>query len=391
MAKKRHLTWHRPSRRWKKQIDGVVYHFGYGKSESDTKAYKLAEKKYLQFIEERERKRPVEIPLAKATVADIAEKYVQQLESRHRRVKQINGHAPNGESTSRTRREVSASYVSRVASCLHQFLGFVGSDKLFHSVSALALEDYRNHVLALPVSEQTGRPISPRTAKDRLAEVKAFMVWAYEMELCDLPRNLRRYAQVDLPEPTPTVFTSEELGELWKASSQRMRCLMALALNCGFGQQDLSDLRVGEIDFTGQFIDRRRSKTGVRARHKLWPMTVALLKKELDGDAQDDLAFRTASGTPLVTSELRDGKLKRSDTVKCQFWRLMRKVKLDGGRGFYSLRKTGASQIERIDPAVTEMYLAHSERGMKRNYAERDWDRLGRTLDQLETHFNLKA
>jgi len=36
-------------------------------------------------------------------------------------------------------------------------------------------------------------------------------------------------------------------------------------------------------------------------------------------------------------------------------------------------RKTGASEIEKIDPTVTEMYLAHSEKGMKRNYAERDW------------------
>jgi len=40
--------------------------------------------------------------------------------------------------------------------------------------------------------------------------------------------------------------------------------------------------------------------------------------------------------------------------------------------------------IERIDPAVTEMYLAHVEVGMKRAYAERDWGRLERALGRME-------
>ncbi len=54
------------------------------------------------------------------------------------------------------------------------------------------------------------------------------------------------------------------------------------------------------------------------------------------------------------------------------------------GRGFYCLRKTGASLIEKIDPLATEMYLSHAEPGMKRSYAERDWDRLGRALIEME-------
>ena len=49
------------------------------------------------------------------------------------------------------------------------------------------------------------------------------------------------------------------------------------------------------------------------------------------------------------------------------------------GRG-----ETGASLVERIDPAVTEMYLSHAEPGMKRAYAERDWARLARALERME-------
>jgi len=41
------------------------------------------------------------------------------------------------------------------------------------------------------------------------------------------------------------------------------------------------------------------------------------------------------------------------------------------------------------DPSVTEMYLAHAERGMKRNYAERNWAALDQALVALEQVFRL--
>lgn len=40
--------------------------------------------------------------------------------------------------------------------------------------------------------------------------------------------------------------------------------------------------------------------------------------------------------------------------------------------------------IGSIDPAVTEMYLPHSEKGMKRAYAQRGWQRLEKALNQME-------
>lgn len=40
--------------------------------------------------------------------------------------------------------------------------------------------------------------------------------------------------------------------------------------------------------------------------------------------------------------------------------------------------------IEQIDPAATEMYLAHAEPGMKRAYAQRNWSRLDRALKKME-------
>ena len=51
------------------------------------------------------------------------------------------------------------------------------------------------------------------------------------------------------------------------------------------------------------------------------------------------------------------------------------------------MRKTAASEVETIDPAVTEMFLGHSEKGLKRHYAERDWARLDAAIEQMQTIF----
>lgn len=76
--------------------------------------------------------------------------------------------------------------------------------------------------------------------------------------------------------------------------------------------------------------------------------------------------------------------MSKSDAVKNAFWRLRKKVGIGEGMGFYTLRKTGASLVEKIDPLAGEMYLSHIERGMKRHYTQRDWERLQRALAKVE-------
>ena len=343
MAKKRLLTWHKPSKRWKKQIDGVVHYFGYGRSEDDSKLRQQAEQKYLEFMDRRLRHEPVAVPLGQASLADVFEKYMQQLEQRHQ----------GG--------DISASYLDRSRRMLGHFLNFIGSRVPFATVGELCLEDYRTRVLSKLCSAEDRDAITPWTAKDRLSHVKTFVTWAYEMHLLEqMPRNLSKFARVEMPEPKPKIFTVEELDTLWDAACPRLRCFIALALNCGYGAKDIADLRVNEIDFVKGCIDRRRSKTKIRARHKLWSLTLQLVTAEMEPDAKgDDLAFRTKlrNGNALVQSRWVDGKYKRSDSISCMLWRVQRNTAINEGRSFYSLRRTGATMIERINPTVTEMYF----------------------------------
>ena len=157
MAKKRLLTWHGPTKRWKKQIDGVVHYFGYGKSQNDTKAYKIAEKKYLEFQDKRQRSKSISISLQETTIGDICEKYLQTLEQRY------------------CRDDLSASHLSKVQSCLKHFLEYLGHRVPFSSVQALILADYRNHVLGLVANGAGRERITGWTAKDRLSQVKALI------------------------------------------------------------------------------------------------------------------------------------------------------------------------------------------------------------------------
>ncbi len=62
--------------------------------------------------------------------------------------------------------------------------------------------------------------------------------------------------------------------------------------------------------------------------------------------------------------------------------------RINGQRGFYCLRKTAATEIEKITPPpplVTETFLAHAERGMKRHHAERHFELLDEALVRMET------
>ena len=113
----------------------------------------------------------------------------------------------------------------------------------------------------------------------------------------------------------------------------------------------------------------RSHGSGGMAKHKLWQVTQDFLQEQKRPAAEDaDRFFVTEDGNPLVVRELVDGKFAQSDAIKCSFWRIQRKTGINSGRGFYSLRKTGATLIEAIDPLVTEMYLAHAEPGQKRAY-----------------------
>lgn len=360
--------------RWRKQIDGKMRYFGSVDPKQVNFSYRESERRYLNFLAEREVKLPIEIKVAKLTVEDFGEKYLQSCYTRYERG------------------DISATWFEKIRISVCHFVDYLQTDLPLSKLNEMHLDDYRNYTLSLPISTSTNKSISLWTAKSRLDIVKLMIKWGYQMALIEtLPRNLDGYARITIPEPTVNRFSREEINTLYSAASERTKMFMLLALNCGFGQTDISSLRNSEFQMSENRIVRKRTKTGVHCEFALWPLTIEMLKKHgtLDGKPNDRV-FLSQSGHPLVREYFIDDKFKRTDAIRSAFFRLMKKIDMPNHRGFYSLRKTAASEIEVIDPAVTEMFLAHSEKGQKKNYAERDWARLDKAIMELRESFELK-
>jgi len=172
---------------------------------------------------------------------------------------------------------------------LDDFSGFI-RDRTEHTraseITAIDLDCYRSIQKHL---QSTGE-ISAATVRKRLLCLKQFLEWCYEIEAIEhLPRNVnRKFTRVDMPEAEPKRFTSDEIRALWReapnqpfsGSSRRLRLCIALALNCGYNPTCIASLEHGHINWETGMIDRPRHKTRGRQVHKLWPITLELLRRE---------------------------------------------------------------------------------------------------------------
>ena len=134
--------------------------------------------------------------------------------------------------------------------------------------------------------------------------------------------------------------------------------MILLAINCGFGQTDISSLPLKAIELEGGWIEFPRPKTAIGRRCPLWPETVAAIraataKRPRPRAAADaGLAFITKYGARFVrTSQKNKGKpAVPIDTIQNEFQKLLTAHKINRyGLGFYALRQIGrASCRERV-------------------------------------------
>ncbi len=263
-----------------------------------------------------------------------------------------------------------------------------GQTALYDAVAAANLDDYRGQEFK-KVSKGKASAVS---AKHALRTVKALVLWAYDKEKVDsLPRVLNKYAEVSLPSPAPRFFSADEIKTLYAKAAERTRLFILLGLNCGYTQADIATLEHAHIDWTGGMIVRNRHKTGQPQEHKLWPRTVALLRKHVTkpGRRSPDFALVGEEGNALVSERIKDdGTPTRTDSIKLAFNRLLKKCDINDGRGFAIFRKTGANAIAKQyqdAPHLTDLYLAHSAKGMKVHYARQHYDSLHSATNWLAT------
>ncbi|WP_207395162.1 tyrosine-type recombinase/integrase [Bremerella alba] len=298
--------------------------------------------------------------------------------------------------------QVSVKTYSEHRQKLEDFRGFCNfkNVELVDELDEAYLDVYRAYQLELINMKKADGGISAVTAKKRLGTLKRFIEWAYERKHLDrLPRTIRTYAKIRLPDPAPLFYTPEEVKAIWNKTTQRTHLYIALGLNCGYTQKDIATLTHEMIDWETGIVRRKRHKTLGRGKsaalqvHKLWPITLELLKEETQ--SKTGLVLVGENGKPLYTESIKeDGNLSGTDVIRLAFNRAKKQAKIEDSRGFKHFRKSAANEIEKRfqnAPHLSSLFLAHSEVSVKKHYVESHYDLLFEALDYLDGLYDLAA
>jgi integrase len=151
----------------------------------------------------------------------------------------------------------------------------------------------------------------------------------------------------------------EQINKVLSAADVKMRAMIWLGLNCGFGCTDCSELKWTDLDFVNARVKLARKKTGIPRDLPLWPETVDALEKI---SRTGKLVFYTSKGNPYIQTLLKsdgngNGRYTTLNTITTNFSRLIKKSSFDvpKGTGFYTLRRTAATIAARSgDPFAVQ-------------------------------------
>lgn len=135
------------------------------------------------------------------------------------------------------------------------------------------------------------------------------------------------------------VLTAAQIRALLAVAGTKLKAMILLGVNCGFGNTDCTRLITGKLDLDHGWADFARTKNGVRRRNPLWPETIDALRAALNTrkspkDAEySKRVFITKGGQPFHAYH-----------VTHEFEKLAVAAGMTGEEAdFYDLRRTCAS------------------------------------------------
>lgn len=166
------------------------------------------------------------------------------------------------------------------------------------------------------------------------------------------------------------LFTAQEIRSMLDIAGPTLKAMLLLGINCGLGNTDCGNLPLTAVDLDRGWIDYPRPKTGVPRRCPLWPETVMALRKTIANRPMpkspefDRLVFLSPQG-------LSWSKETTSSPITKLMAQVLKKLKLDGHRSFYTLRHTFQTQgDEAKDPVATRFLMGHADHSMSGVYRE---------------------
>jgi integrase len=351
-ADKYPLWWHKGAKAWCKKIKGRFYYFG-PKRDKALEAYVATAKAI------KEGRAPV-ADVAALSVADLVNEF---LTAKRERV-------DSGELT--------ASMWGEYFHMAEQVVTTFGRGRL---VADLKPDDFGR------LRAAAAKRLGPGSLKKFITMARSLFKFAYTSDLITAP--VRYGDRFDKPPKRMLRLLREEQGaklvaaaDVWKLlnlADLQFRAMLLLALNCGFGATDCSNLERKSIDARPGWINSPRRKSGVARRAPLWLETIEALdvvrrdRPDPKDPADAGLVFITVQGNRWCRHIDRDdGKRGYNvDTAGRNFQRLcgLAKIKVPGG--FYVLRhvfRTVADEVK--DRPAIDLIMGHADQSMASHYRE---------------------
>jgi integrase len=347
------LTPH-PSGRWCKKIRGKLYYFG---PVTDPDA---ALARYLEQKDDLHAGRTPRPDLATLTVKDIANRF---LEAKQNAV-------AAGELALRTWKDYRA--------IMARMIDGLGSRRC---VTTLDPQDFAD--LKKKLSHRNG----PARMSTIVQVIRGAFKHAYDSRL--LPeavhfgpgfrRPSKKTMRIHRASQGPKLFMAEEIRRLMGAAGTKLRAMILLGINCGFGNADCATLPLSAVDLGRGIIDYPRPKTGIPRRCILWPETIQAIRDVLalgrNPLAKDRSPTNTASDEIIFVTKYGQSWNKASNAgpLTQMFAKLLKRLGIKGRKrlGFYTLRHAFRTVADASkDSVACDYVMGHETPHMSSAYRE---------------------
>jgi integrase len=248
---------------------------------------------------------------------------------------------------------------------------------------------------------------SPVTLSNEIQRVRVVFRYATENQLIpnampygsSFKKPSRKVIRQARAAKGPRMFEAAELRRLIDATNQPLKAMILLAINCGYGNHDITNLPIKALNLKTGWAEFPRPKTAVPRRCPLWPETIATVNKAIaqrptpKDAAHAGLVFITKYGKPWGTRTVKDpdethAELRKNadDPVCKEFTKLLKTLGLHRpGLGFYGIRHSLATiGGDSRDQVAVDHIMGHARDDMASVYRERiDDDRLKAVTDHV--------
>jgi integrase len=222
--------------------------------------------------------------------------------------------------------------------------------------------------------------------------MKAMFHWVRKNDVLDSIPNIDAISKDRVVHKEKYTFNQQQIKKLLSTPDVKMKAMIWLGLNCGFGCTDCSRLKWEDLDFKNNRVNLPRKKTGVGRNLPLWPETIKALKEVSKSGA---LVFMTSEGHPWIRTTIRtndngEPKYICDNRISTKFSRLMKKVRIKAPKGtcFYTLRRTAATIAARSgDPFAVQRLLGHVDLTMATRYVQDVSEQTDRVIENSRKHF----